>query len=177
MTDSISILIIGGKSDLKEELTSNLRKTGFTVTVMLGYIEARWILDHLYPDMIIMDEVMPHGLRDTVACFRLHHDYGIPVILLCKDACGEPWIGVAENGADFYFTRPSDHQELVDRMKAILERSKKGLVATNKAAIDGQSALPVPGPTLYGGWKTRRECSLKARDLLFWYTPSPLSSP
>lgn len=125
MTDSISILIIGGKSDLREELASNLTEASFAVTAVPGYIEARYILDDINPGMIIMDEVLPYGFDGMMAYFRLHEDYGIPIILLRKGARGEPWIGVAETEADFYFTKPADHRELVTRVKAILQYSKK----------------------------------------------------
>jgi len=128
MTDSItSILIIEGEPTLRARLTSTLTKAGFVVADVADYPEALAKLDEFSPDMAIVDEVLPGG-DGKYACSQLHSAFGIPVILLGKDSSGEAWMAAVQAGADFYFTKPSPHQELVTRVKAILRRYKRAAV-------------------------------------------------
>ena len=119
MTDSI--LIITGDSSLRWELHSALTGAGYTVLEV-----AEWIpkLAEFKPDIAIVDEVLPSGDGKDV-CSQLHNSFGIPVILMGKDSSGEAWMRAVEAGADFYFTKPSHHRELVARVKAILRRYKE----------------------------------------------------
>ncbi len=123
MTESISILIIEGEPNLRRELTSALTEAGFVVADVPDILKANEIRE-FNPDIAIVDEVLPSG-DGKDACSQLHNAFGIPVILLGKDSSGEAWMRAVEAGADFYFTKPSNHQELVARVKAILRRYKE----------------------------------------------------
>lgn len=109
---------------MREQLTSTLTETGFIVADVPDYSEALLKLDEFNPDIAIVDEVLPSG-DGKDACSQLHNAFGIPVILLGKDSSGEAWMRAVEAGADCYFTKPSHHQELVARVKAILRRYKE----------------------------------------------------
>lgn len=127
MTDSISsILVIEGNPNLRAKLTSALVKAGFEVIDVADYPEALAILDEFSPDMAIVDEVLPRG-DGKYACSQLHNAFSIPVILLGKDCSGEAWMRAVQAGADFYFTKPSQHRELVARVKAILRQHREGV--------------------------------------------------
>lgn len=122
MTDNI--LIIEGDSALRGELTSVLTKANFGVASAPGYFEALMKLDEFRPDMIIIDEVLPH--RDVgEACCQLHRNLGIPIILLGRDSTSHAWAKAVEAGADFYLKKPFSYLELVARTKAILRRYKR----------------------------------------------------
>ncbi len=123
MTESISILIIEGEPNLRRELTSALTEAGFVVADVPDILKANEIRE-FNPDIAIVDEVLPSG-DGKDACSQLHNVFRIPVILLGKDSSGEAWMRAVEAGADFYFTKPSNHQELVARVKAILRRYKE----------------------------------------------------
>lgn len=130
MIDNISsILIIEGELNLRRELTSVLTKAGFDIADVPDYPEALAKLDEFSPDIAIVDEVLPSG-DGKQACSQLHNTFSIPVILMGKDSSGEAWMAAVEAGADFYFTKPSDHQELVARVKAILRRYKDYSIST-----------------------------------------------
>ena len=80
-----NILIIEGDSPLRRKLTSVLTKADFGVASAPGYFEALMKLDEFKPDMIILDEVLPH--RDgREACCQLHRNLGIPIILLGRNS-------------------------------------------------------------------------------------------
>ena len=117
------ILIIEGEPNLRGELTSALTEAGFTVADVPDILKANEIRE-LNPDIAIVDELLPSG-DGKDACSQLHNCFGIPVILLGKDPSGEAWVRAVDAGADFYFTKPSNHQELVARVKAILRRYKE----------------------------------------------------
>lgn len=121
MTDRISILIIEGEPNLRGELHSTLTGAEYTVLEV-----AEWTpkLAEFKPDIAIVDEILPSENGKDV-CSQLHNSFGIPVILLGKDSSGEAWMRAVEAGADFYFTKPASHQEVVARVKAILRRYKK----------------------------------------------------
>ncbi len=123
MTDRI--LIIEGEPNLRGELTSVLTEAGYTVVDVPDILEANEIRE-LNPHIAIVNEVLPSG-DGKGTCSQLHNCFGIPVILLGKDASGEAMIRALEAGADFYFTKPHSHQELVARVKAILRRYKEAL--------------------------------------------------
>lgn len=124
MTDKI--LIIEGAPNLRGALTSALTEAGYTVAGVPDYPEALVKLDKLNPDIAIVDEVLPSG-DGKDACSQLHNTFRIPVILLGKDSSGEACVRALEAGADFYFTKPASHEEVVARVKAILRRYKEAL--------------------------------------------------
>lgn len=124
MTDSISrILIIQGELNLRRKLTSALTKVGFVVVDVPDYPEALLKLDEFKPDIAIVNEILPSG-DGKDACSQLRNAFNIPVILMGEGSGGEAWMRAVEAGADFYFEKPFDHQELVARVKAILQRYK-----------------------------------------------------
>ena len=124
MTDSISILIIEGETNLRGNLASALTEVGFIVADVRDYPEALLKLDEFNPDIAIVDEALPSGDGKEV-CSRLRNAFGIPVILLGKDSSGEAWKAAVEAGADFYFTNSFNRRVLAATVKAILRRYKE----------------------------------------------------
>lgn len=116
------VLIIEGEPGSRRELASALTEAGFTVADVPDILEASEIRG-LNPDLAIVDEALPSG--DGKGLSSLLHHLNIPVILLGKESSGEAMIRALEAGADFYFTKPSHHRELVARVKAILQRHKE----------------------------------------------------
>ena len=155
---SYSILITMGETDLRNELRSALARGGFVVAVVPDYPEALLKLDEFNPDIAIVDEVLPCG-DGKDACSQLHNGFSIPVILLGKDSTGEAWQAAVEAGADFYFTKPSNHRELIARVKAILRRYKGELLGGKKAALDSKAAPIIknlqqsPSSPIRGGYR------------------------
>jgi len=117
------VLIIEGEPVLRRELASSLTEAGFNVSDVPDYPQALDVFDALKPNIAIVDEVLPSG-EGKGLCSLLHHR-NIPVILLGTDSSGEATIRALEAGADFYFTKPAGHQELVARVKALLRRYYK----------------------------------------------------
>ena len=120
MTDRV--LIIEGEPRLKRELASALTEDGFVVADVPDILGANEIRE-LNPDITIVDEGLPSGDGKGL-CSLLHHR-NILVMLLGKDSSGEAWMRAVEAGADFYFTKPSHHQETVVRVRAILRQYKE----------------------------------------------------
>jgi len=121
MTDRV--LIIEGDPRLRRELASALTEGGFVVADVPDILKANEIRE-LNPDIAIVNEVLPSGDGKGV-CSLLYTVFHIPVILLGKDSSGEAWMRAVQAGADFYFTKPPTHQELVARVTAILRRYKE----------------------------------------------------
>lgn len=121
MTDRV--LVIEGEPRLSRELASALTEAGFTGACVPDILEANEIRE-LNPDLAIVDEVLPSGDGKGV-CSLLYTVFNIPVILLGEDSSGEAWTRAVEAGAEFYFSKPASHQELVARVKAILRCYKQ----------------------------------------------------
>jgi two-component system OmpR family response regulator len=116
------ILIIETEPSLRETLISTLTRAGFSIACVPDYPEALLWLDMSKPDMIILNYTSENSLE---ICRQLHTAFHIPIILLGKDSSGEAWVEAVQAGADFYFTKPVNHQEIISRVKTILRRYSK----------------------------------------------------
>jgi len=119
-----TVLVIEGKSSLKNELTSVLTEADFKVADASDYFEALWRLDEFSPDLVLMNVDLPL-LSGWEACYWLHKTFGIPIIMMGKEPSDKAWVRATQTGADFYLKSPFSYSELTARIKAVLRRYKK----------------------------------------------------
>ena len=118
-----TILVVEDEPALRDTLTYNLKKDGFTVE-SVG--DGRAALDsarNLKPDLIILDIMLPELDGFEVARI-LRKEMTTPILMLtARDDEIDRVVGL-EMGADDYLTKPFSMRELMARVKAQLRRTR-----------------------------------------------------
>ena len=133
---SETILIVEDEPALRDTLTYNLKKDGFTVE-SVG--DGRAALDSarkLKPDLIILDIMLPELDGFEVARI-LRKEMSTPILMLtARDDEIDRVVGL-EMGADDYLTKPFSMRELMARVKAQLRRSRLLKEELDRAGAEG----------------------------------------
>lgn len=123
----IKILCVDDEPDILEILKYNLTNEGYNVLTAVDGKSAIEIAYNLYPNLIIMDVMMP--IMDGIAaCEKLRSDDKFnDTIIMFLTARGEDYSHVAayDAGADDYVTKPVKPKVLVSKVKGLLRRLKK----------------------------------------------------
>jgi DNA-binding response OmpR family regulator len=118
-----TILVVEDEPALRDTLSYNLKKDGFTVETA-G--DGRTALDSartLRPDLIILDLMLPE-IDGFEVCRILRREMSTPILMLtARDDEIDRVVGL-EVGADDYLTKPFSMRELMARVKAQLRRSR-----------------------------------------------------
>ena len=118
-----TILVVEDEPALRDTLTYNLKKDGFTVEAV-G--DGRAALDSartLKPDLIVLDLMLPE-IDGFEVCRILRREMTTPILMLtARDDEIDRVVGL-EVGADDYLTKPFSMRELMARVKAQLRRSR-----------------------------------------------------
>ncbi len=118
-----TILVVEDEPALRDTLSYNLKKDGFTVEAV-G--DGRAALDSartLRPDLIVLDIMLPE-IDGFEVCRILRREMNTPILMLtARDDEIDRVVGL-EVGADDYLTKPFSMRELMARVKAQLRRSR-----------------------------------------------------
>ena len=118
-----TILVVEDEPALRDTLTYNLKKDGFTVEAVS---DGRAALDSartLKPDLIVLDLMLPE-IDGFEVCRILRREMTTPFLMLtARDDEIDRVVGL-EVGADDYLTKPFSMRELMARVKAQLRRSR-----------------------------------------------------
>jgi DNA-binding response OmpR family regulator len=118
-----TILVVEDEPALRDTLSYNLKKDGFTVE-SVG--DGRAALDSarsLKPDLIVLDIMLPE-IDGFEVCRILRKEMTTPILMLtARDDEIDRVVGL-EVGADDYLTKPFSMRELMARVKAQLRRSR-----------------------------------------------------
>jgi signal transduction histidine kinase/DNA-binding response OmpR family regulator/streptogramin lyase len=120
------LLIIEDNADLRAFLKDCFAQNYRVLEASNGTEGLKQALENL-PDLVISD-IMMAGMSGVELCRRLKTDERtshIPVILLTAKAEPESKLEGLETGADEYLTKPFDRQELLVRVKNLLDGRKK----------------------------------------------------
>ncbi len=118
-----TILIVEDEPALRDTLTYNVKKNGFTVEAVGDGRAALESARRLKPDLIILDIMLPELDGFEVARI-LRKEMNTPILMLtARDDEIDRVIGL-EVGADDYLTKPFSMRELMARVKAQLRRTR-----------------------------------------------------
>ena len=118
-----TILIVEDELALRDTLTYNLKKDGFTVEAVGDGRSALESARKLKPDLIILDIMLPEIDGFEVARI-LRKEMTMPILMLtARDDEIDRVVGL-EVGADDYLTKPFSMRELMARVKAQLRRTR-----------------------------------------------------
>ena len=118
-----TILVVEDELALRETLSYNLKKDGFTVEAVGDGRSALDSARKLKPDLILLDLMLPEIDGFEVARI-LRKEMSTPILMLtARDDEIDRVVGL-EVGADDYLTKPFSMRELMARVKAQLRRSR-----------------------------------------------------
>jgi len=119
------ILVVDDDREIRELVSSYLKKNGLRTTVAADGRQMRSFLDGNTVDLIVLDVMMP-GDDGLVLCreLRAGKHKATPVLMLtARDDEMDRIIGL-EMGADDYLSKPFAARELLARIRAILRRTR-----------------------------------------------------
>ena len=118
-----SILVVEDEPALRDTLSYNLKKDGFTVESVGDGRSALESARRLKPDLIVLDLMLPE-IDGFEVCRILRKEMITPILMLtARDDEIDRVVGL-EVGADDYLTKPFSMRELMARVKAQLRRSR-----------------------------------------------------
>ena len=123
VSHSYHVLVVDDDDRIRDLLGKFLTKNGFTVSLARDVLETAAVLRAVQVDMIILDIMLP-GTSGLEYLKTLRSTSYVPVLMLSAlgDA-GSKLEGLSE-GADDYITKPFDPQELILRIRNILQRGR-----------------------------------------------------
>lgn len=127
MANKPTILLVDDDPDIREFVTFNLAKEGYTVVTAKDGAEGVEAVKKHRPDLVLLDVMMP-GMDGIEACEAIRTNPDIASTLIAfLSARGEDYSQVAgfDAGADDYITKPIRPKVLVSRVKALLRRNVK----------------------------------------------------
>lgn len=142
------VLVIEDDDAIRAEIASTLGAQGFRVSEANNGRAGLWRLWDVRPDLILCDLVMPvmDGL-DVLAAIRGRPEWTtIPFVFLtsCDDRASMR--RAMETGADDYVTKPLVHRELLDTLRAALDRGGRFARVAAERPDHRHYALTLPLP-------------------------------
>ncbi len=121
-----TVLIVDDNIDTVELLRKRLRAEGYNTIEAYDGEEALMKIHDSYPDIIILDVMMPK-MDGYEVCERLKREEKtkfIPVIMLTAKSDVESRVKGLDIGADDYVPKPFDYRELSARIRSLLMRKE-----------------------------------------------------
>jgi len=118
------ILVVEDELAIREMLCFALEQKGFDVVEAGDYPEAVERLVEPYPDLILLDWMLPggSGIKYIKHLKSQPHSSAIPVVMLTARGEEEDKVKGLEVGADDYITKPFSPKELIARLNAVMRR-------------------------------------------------------
>ncbi|KPZ64130.1 Phosphate regulon transcriptional regulatory protein PhoB [Pseudoalteromonas sp. P1-16-1b] len=121
---SRKVLVVDDEAPIREMLVFVLEQNGFQAIEAEDYDSAISAMVEPYPDMVLLDWMLPGGSGIQIAKKFKQNDHTrqIPIIMLTARGEEEDKIRGLEVGADDYVTKPFSPKELMARIKAVIRR-------------------------------------------------------
>ena len=116
------ILVVDDEPDLIKVLTYRLEASGYEVLKALDGQEGLEIARQEKLDLILLDVMMPN-MDGNKVCALLKFDKrykNIPIIMLTARAEEEDRLTSLEIGADAFFNKPLNYEELLEKIKELI---------------------------------------------------------
>lgn len=120
-----SILLVEDEENLHESLKLNLELEGYEVSSAFDGVSALKAVQQEYFDLIILDVMLPEmdGISVTESIRLTNNE--VPILILsAKNTSADRVLGL-KKGADDYLTKPFNLEELLLRVKKLIEKNKK----------------------------------------------------
>jgi two-component system, OmpR family, response regulator len=123
--DTARLLVVEDEDTIRQLLAGSLRFAGFEVATAASGAEALRAVTASPPDLVLLDVMMPDGDGfEVVRRIRLSGP-DVPVIFLtARDDVRDRVRGLALGGDD-YVTKPFSLDEVLERIRAVLRRTRR----------------------------------------------------
>lgn len=127
------ILLIEDETNLRESIELNLKLENYRVTALDRGSEIIALLEKQHFDLIILDIMLPqiNGL-DICQIIRNHH-YHTPILLLSAKSDSQDRAAGLKVGADDYMVKPFELDELLFRIKKLLQGATSNALPSHTA--------------------------------------------
>jgi DNA-binding response OmpR family regulator len=115
------LLLVDDDPSHLDALADRLAGDGFHVTRARSGPEALGRLDEAWPDLVILDLMMP-GMDGQTLAGRIKRRADIPILVLSAVAAADSKVDLISTYAEDYVTKPYDYAELVARIRRVLRR-------------------------------------------------------
>lgn len=137
------ILVVDDEEHIRRILKFQLERNGYEVICAENGREALLLAREKMPDLIILDLMMP--LMDGFeVCTKLKSDFQtnqVPIIMLTAKSEMQDKIKGLENGANDYLIKPYSNEELLLRVKNVLDWGQKQKDANPLTGFAGNKAI------------------------------------
>lgn len=121
MNGPAQLLLVDDDVQLLVFLADRLRRDGYAVTTARSGREALQRLDAAWPDLVVLDLMMP-GIDGVRLAGRIKQRADIPIVVLSAITAAESKIELIERYAEDYLTKPFEYGELHARIERVLRR-------------------------------------------------------
>ena len=120
------IILVEDEINIASFIERGLREFGHEVSVVYDGNAGWELLQNESFDLLILDIIMP-GMNGLELCrmYRQRFGYHSPVVMLTALGSTDDIVKGLDGGADDYLVKPFSFQELEERIKALLRRSKE----------------------------------------------------
>jgi two-component system, OmpR family, phosphate regulon response regulator PhoB len=118
------ILVVEDETPIREMITFVLEQNGFNSIEAKDYEQALALIKEPYPDLILLDWMLPGGTGVKIAKELKRNEYtrNIPIIMLTARSDENDKVKGFDAGIDDYVTKPFSPKELIARIKAVIRR-------------------------------------------------------
>ncbi|MES2951300.1 MAG: response regulator [Pseudomonadota bacterium] len=125
---SLRVLVVEDDREIRALIQSSLSVEGFVVQTAVTLREARALLEHAPPDVIVLDLGLPDG--DGVELVQqVRKLHATPILVVSARHQEAQKIALLDAGADDYLTKPFSVAELLARMRVALRHRGTALTA------------------------------------------------
>ncbi|MBY9079352.1 response regulator transcription factor [Paenibacillus sp. HN-1] len=115
------VLIVEDQLRIREVISDYFLQDGWEVKEASNGQEALDLIDLIYPDLIILDIMMPE-VDGFQVCREVRKHLGVPIIFLTAKSDDEDKLLGYELGADDYLTKPFSPKVLVAKANSLMKR-------------------------------------------------------
>jgi PleD family two-component response regulator len=138
-----NILVVDDEPHIRQILQFTLEKAGYYVVTCAGGPDALERMTRVKPNLVLLDVMMPE-MDGYEVCRKMREDFTlsqIPVIMLSAKGDQTDKVVGLEKGANDYLVKPYSNDELLLRVKNVLEWNIKQREANPLTGLPGNPAI------------------------------------
>lgn len=125
---TLRVLVVEDDREIRTLMQSTLSVEGFEVQTAVSLSEARALLRHALPDVMVLDLGLPDG--DGLALVHaVRKQHALPILVVSARHQEAQKIQLLDAGADDYLTKPFSVAELLARIRVALRHRGTALAA------------------------------------------------